>query len=82
MIEFLPVIAPGKPPREFFKELQNAIEQASDRLIEEALIKDPSLKKLSRTTDLKKSMRERPLMREVDFAVEVQPFERAGIPPQ
>ena len=46
VIEFLPVIAPGKPPREFFKELQNAIEQASDRLIDEAITKDPHLKKI------------------------------------
>ena len=46
VIEFLPVIAPGKPPREFFKELQSAIEEASDRLIDEAIVKDPSLKKI------------------------------------
>ena len=43
VIEFLPVIPPGLPPREFFEQLKDEIETASDRLIDEAVAKDPSL---------------------------------------
>jgi len=43
VIEFLPVIPPGLPPREFFRKLRTEIEAASDRLIEEAVAKDSSL---------------------------------------
>lgn len=43
VMEFLPVIPPGLPTREFFDKLQNEIETASDRLIAEAVAKDPSL---------------------------------------
>jgi len=43
VMEFLPVIEPGLPPREFFEELQKRMETASDRLIDEAVAKDPSL---------------------------------------
>lgn len=43
VIAFLPVIAPGLPPREFFSRLCDEIETASDGLIAEALAKDPSL---------------------------------------
>ncbi len=43
VMEFLPTIEPGLKPREFFNELQNRIETASDRLIAEAVARDPSL---------------------------------------
>jgi len=43
VIEFLPPIAPGLPPRNFFHKLEQEIETASDRLIAEALAADPSL---------------------------------------
>ncbi|MCC3243883.1 1-acyl-sn-glycerol-3-phosphate acyltransferase [Methylocystis sp. WRRC1] len=43
VIEFLPVIPPGLPPREFFRLLQNEIETASNRLIDEAVTKDPTV---------------------------------------
>jgi 1-acyl-sn-glycerol-3-phosphate acyltransferase len=42
-IEFLPMIPPGLPPREFFARLQNEIETASDRLIAEAVARQPEL---------------------------------------
>ncbi len=41
--EFLPVIEPGLPNGEFARLLQERIEAATDRLIAEALAKDPSL---------------------------------------
>jgi len=43
VIEFLPVIQPGLPLREFFVRLQDEIETASDRLIGEAVAKNPAL---------------------------------------
>jgi 1-acyl-sn-glycerol-3-phosphate acyltransferase len=43
VIEFLPMIPPGLPAREFFEKLQREIETASDRLIAEAVARDPSL---------------------------------------
>lgn len=43
VMEFLPVIPPGLPTREFFDRLQSDIETASDRLIAEAVAKDPEL---------------------------------------
>lgn len=43
VIEFLPLIAPGMEPRAFFEKLSTEIEEASDRLMKEALAKDPSL---------------------------------------
>lgn len=43
VIEFLPAIEPGLKPRALFKELQERIETASDRLIAEAVAGDPSL---------------------------------------
>jgi 1-acyl-sn-glycerol-3-phosphate acyltransferase len=43
VIEFLPVIPPGKKAREFFRLLQDRIEAASNRLIDEAVARDPSL---------------------------------------
>lgn len=43
VIEFLPPIAPGMPPRAFYSHLQDQIETACDRLIAEAVAKDPSL---------------------------------------
>ncbi|WP_442753770.1 lysophospholipid acyltransferase family protein [Methylocystis sp. JAN1] len=43
VMEFLPVILPGLPTREFFEKLQTEIETASDRLIAEAVAKDPDL---------------------------------------
>ncbi|HEY8163470.1 MAG TPA: lysophospholipid acyltransferase family protein [Methylocystis sp.] len=42
VIEFLPVIAPGLPTREFYEKLQNEIETASDRLIAQAVAENPS----------------------------------------
>ena len=43
VVEFLPAIAPGLSPRPFFRQLENDIETASNRLIDEALAQDPSL---------------------------------------
>jgi 1-acyl-sn-glycerol-3-phosphate acyltransferase len=43
VIEFLPMIAPGLPPRAFFEKMQSEIETASDRLIAEAVAKEPGL---------------------------------------
>jgi 1-acyl-sn-glycerol-3-phosphate acyltransferase len=43
VVEFLPVIEAGLPNAEFARILQDRIETASDRLIAEALAKDPSL---------------------------------------
>jgi len=43
VIEYLPPIPPGLEPREFFQRMQDTIETASDRLIEEAVARDPSL---------------------------------------
>jgi 1-acyl-sn-glycerol-3-phosphate acyltransferase len=43
VVEFLPVIPPGLAPRPFFRQLENDIETASNRLIDEALAKDPTL---------------------------------------
>jgi 1-acyl-sn-glycerol-3-phosphate acyltransferase len=43
VLEFLPPIEPGLSSRDFFNELQNRMETAGDRLIEEAVAKDPSL---------------------------------------
>jgi 1-acyl-sn-glycerol-3-phosphate acyltransferase len=43
VIEFLPIIPPGLPPREFFRKLESDIETASDRLIEEAVAREPEL---------------------------------------
>lgn len=36
VVEFLPRISAGKPPREFMEELETAVETASDRLMAEA----------------------------------------------
>lgn len=44
VIEYLPVIAPGLAKDVFAARLQEAIEAASDRLIAEALAKDPGLR--------------------------------------
>ena len=44
IIEYLPVIAPGLAKEVFAARLQSAIEAASDRLIAEALAKDPALR--------------------------------------
>lgn len=41
IMEFLPPIAPGKPARAFFQELQDKMESATDRLIEEEIERDP-----------------------------------------
>lgn len=43
VIEFLPLIAPGMETRDFFDRLTSEIEETSNRLIEEAVAKDPSL---------------------------------------
>jgi 1-acyl-sn-glycerol-3-phosphate acyltransferase len=43
VVEFLPVIPAGLPNAEFARILRERIEAASDRLIAEALAKDPSL---------------------------------------
>jgi 1-acyl-sn-glycerol-3-phosphate acyltransferase len=43
VIEFLPPIQPGMKTREFFQEVQDRIEKASDRLIAEAIAADPSI---------------------------------------
>ncbi|PPD42341.1 MAG: 1-acyl-sn-glycerol-3-phosphate acyltransferase [Methylocystis sp.] len=42
VIEFLPIIPPGLPQREFFEKVQNEIETASDRLIAEAVARTPA----------------------------------------
>ena len=41
VVEFLPAIPPGTPPRAFMKELESAIETASDRLMAEAGYRQP-----------------------------------------
>jgi 1-acyl-sn-glycerol-3-phosphate acyltransferase len=43
VVEFLPVIAPGLPSEDFARILQERMETACDRLIVEALARDPSL---------------------------------------
>jgi len=43
VIEFLPAIAPGLPTGAFLARLQQEIEQASDRLIAEAIAENPGL---------------------------------------
>ncbi|MBI1868948.1 MAG: 1-acyl-sn-glycerol-3-phosphate acyltransferase [Methylocystis sp.] len=43
VIEFLPVIAPGLGSRAFFTQLRNTMETAANRLIDEAIERDPSL---------------------------------------
>ncbi|HMK89488.1 MAG TPA: lysophospholipid acyltransferase family protein [Methylocystis sp.] len=43
VLEFLPPIEPGLPPREFLALLQDRIESASDRLLDEAAAKDATL---------------------------------------
>lgn len=43
VIEFLPVVPPGMKAKEFFAELVQRMEEASDRLIDEAVARDPSL---------------------------------------
>jgi|APFre7841882630_1041343.scaffolds.fasta_scaffold13608_2 1-acyl-sn-glycerol-3-phosphate acyltransferase len=43
VMEFLPVIPPGLETREFFNRLQDTLESATEKLIEEAEAKDPSL---------------------------------------
>ena len=46
VVEFLPVIPPGLSREEFFTRLQNDIEEASNRLMAEAITKDSSLAEL------------------------------------
>lgn len=43
VLEFLPAIEPGLGSREFFAELQQRMETATNRLIDEAIERDPSL---------------------------------------
>lgn len=43
VIEFLPPIPPGLHSKEFFAQLQDKMETATDRLIDEAVARDPSL---------------------------------------
>jgi 1-acyl-sn-glycerol-3-phosphate acyltransferase len=43
VIEFLPAIEPGMKPRAFATELQARIETAANRLIDEAIARDPAL---------------------------------------
>jgi 1-acyl-sn-glycerol-3-phosphate acyltransferase len=43
VMEFLPIIPPGLEAREFFERLQNSMEDATQKLIGEAIAKDPSL---------------------------------------
>jgi hypothetical protein len=43
VIEFLPAIEPGLGGREFFNELQLRMETAGNKLIDEAVARDPSL---------------------------------------
>ncbi len=42
VIEFLPIIPPGLPTRDFFEKVQADIETASDRLIAEAVAANPA----------------------------------------
>jgi len=42
-VEFLPPIPPGQRRREFMAALENQVESASDRLLEEAVTRDPRL---------------------------------------
>lgn len=46
IVEILPPIAPGLEKQQFFQLLQDRLEEASERLIDEAMSKDPSLKPL------------------------------------
>ena len=46
VLEFLPPIPPGLPPRDFLALLQERIETASDRLLDEAAAKDETLAKI------------------------------------
>ncbi|HYA81022.1 MAG TPA: lysophospholipid acyltransferase family protein [Methylocystis sp.] len=46
VLEFLPPIAPGLSPREFLDLLQERIEAASNRLLDEAAAKDEALAKI------------------------------------
>lgn len=41
VVEFLPAIPPGTPPRAFMKDLESAVETASDRLMAEAGYRQP-----------------------------------------
>ena len=43
VIEFLPPLAPGLDKRQFMKAVENAIEPATNALVTQALLKDPSL---------------------------------------
>jgi 1-acyl-sn-glycerol-3-phosphate acyltransferase len=43
VLEFLPPIAPGLDSKEFFRLIRDTIESASDRLMDEAVARDPSL---------------------------------------
>lgn len=43
VVEFLPVIEPGLDKQEFLKVLTERIETATERLVDEAIAKDPSL---------------------------------------
>ena len=43
VVEFLPPIPPGLERGEFFRTLQEQLESATDRLVEEAVAKDPGL---------------------------------------
>jgi 1-acyl-sn-glycerol-3-phosphate acyltransferase len=51
VIEYLPVIAPGLAREDFATQLQAAIETASNRLMTEALVKDPALRVTIATSD-------------------------------
>jgi 1-acyl-sn-glycerol-3-phosphate acyltransferase len=46
VMEFLPIIPPGLEPREFFTKLQDTMETATERLIDEAVTIDPSLTRI------------------------------------
>jgi len=46
VVEYLPVIPPGRKRSAFARELQGAIETASTRLNEEAIARDPSLREI------------------------------------
>ena len=57
VIEFLPVIPPGLAPRPFFRQLEKDIETASNRLIDEALAKDPMLVAIVEKNRVEKNQR-------------------------
>jgi 1-acyl-sn-glycerol-3-phosphate acyltransferase len=57
VIEFLPVIPPGRAPRPFFRQLEKDIETASNRLIDEALAKDPTLVAIVEKNRVEKNQR-------------------------